>query len=132
MRSWVFLIIALLVAAAVFALALLVRSSYGDYLLFAGFVVLQYVVLATAWNILGGYCGYVNFGTAAFFAMGAYTTVALHKLGANPGRYLRDTPLEFLASALPLSVPSMMLLGGVVSGLVGFGMGYLTLRLRGV
>ena len=129
MRSWVFLLVALLVAAAVFAVALFVRN---DYLLFAGFVVLQYVVLATAWNILGGYCGYVNFGTAAFFAMGAYTTVALHKLGANPGRYLSDTPFEFLSALLPLSVPSLMLLGGVVSGVVGYGMGYLTLRLRGV
>ncbi len=129
MRSWVFLLVALLVAAAVFTVALFVRN---DYLLFAGFVVLQYVVLATAWNILGGYCGYVNFGTAAFFAMGAYTTVAFHKLGANPGRYLSDTPFEFLGALLPLSVPTLVLLGGVVSGIVGFGMGYLTLRLRGV
>ena len=129
MRSWVFLIVALLVAAAVLTVALFVRN---DYLLFAGFVVLQYVVLATAWNILGGYCGYVNFGTAAFFAMGAYTTVALHKLGANPGRYLSDTPFEFLSALLPLSVPTLILLGGVVSGVVGYGMGYLTLRLRGV
>ena len=36
---------------------------------FAGYVVLQYIVLATAWNILGGYTGYVNFGIAAFFAL---------------------------------------------------------------
>jgi branched-chain amino acid transport system permease protein len=129
MRSWVFLIVALIVAAAVFAAALLARN---DYLLFAGFVVLQYVVLATAWNILGGYCGYVNFGSAAFFAMGAYTTVALHKLGANPGRYLADTPFEFLGALMPLSVPTLMVLGGIVSGVVGYGMGYLTLRLRGV
>ncbi|MBO0764217.1 MAG: branched-chain amino acid ABC transporter permease [Hyphomicrobiaceae bacterium] len=132
MRSWVFLIVALIVAAAVFAAALLVRTTYGDYLLFAGYVVLQYVVLATAWNILGGYCGYVNFGSAAFFAIGAYTTVALHKLGANPGRYLSDTPFEVLGTLLPLSLPTLILLGGIVSGLVGFGMGYLTLRLRGV
>ena len=101
-------------------------------MLFAGFVVLQYIVLATAWNILGGYCGYVNFGTAAFFAMGAYTTVALHKIGANPGRYLSDTPFAFLSAVLPLSVPTLVVLGGIVSGIVGFGMGYLTLRLRGV
>ncbi len=40
------------------------------YLYFAGYVVLQYIVLATAWNILGGYTGYVNFGIAAFFALG--------------------------------------------------------------
>jgi branched-chain amino acid transport system permease protein len=132
MRSWLFLIVALIVAAATFVLALSMRGSYGDYLLFAGYVVLQYVVLATAWNILGGYCGYVNFGSAAFFAIGAYTTVALHKLGANPGRYLSDTPFEFLGALLPLSLPALILLGGMVSGLVGFGMGYLTLRLRGV
>jgi branched-chain amino acid transport system permease protein len=129
MRSWVFLIISLIVVAAVFAAALFARN---DYLLFAGFVVLQYVVLATAWNILGGYCGYVNFGSAAFFAMGAYTTVALHKLGANPGRYLAETPFEFLGALMPFSIPLLMVLGGIVSGVVGFGMGYLTLRLRGV
>jgi branched-chain amino acid transport system permease protein len=64
--------------------------------------------------------------------MGAYTTVALHKLGANPGRYLSGTPFEFLAALLPLPVPILIVLGGVVSGIVGFGMGYLTLRLRGV
>ena len=42
--------------------------------------VLQYIVLATAWNILGGYTGYTNFGTGAFFAVGAYSSVVLHKL----------------------------------------------------
>ncbi len=129
MRSWLFLIISLLVAAAVFVAALLMGN---DYLLFAGYVVLQFVVLATAWNILGGYCGYVNFGSAAFFAMGAYTTIALHKLGANPGRYLADTPFEILGPVLPLSLPTLIVLGGAISGLVGLGMGYLTLRLRGV
>ena len=40
-----------------------------DYFYFAGYTILQYIVLATAWNILGGYCGYVNFGSAAFFAV---------------------------------------------------------------
>ena len=28
-----------------------------------------YAMLATAWNVLGGYAGYVNFGSAAFFAV---------------------------------------------------------------
>jgi len=71
-------------------------------------------VLGTAWNILGGYTGYVNFGIAAFFALGAYSTVVMHKL----------TPW------MPL--PVMVLVGGVLAGLVGLGTGYLTLRLRGV
>jgi branched-chain amino acid transport system permease protein len=129
MRTATFLVIALLAGAAVFAVALFVRN---DYLLFAGFVVLQYIVLATAWNILGGYCGYVNFGTAAFFAMGAYSTVALHKLGSNPDRYFSGTFAEVLAPLFPFSIPTLVVIGGAVSGLVGLGMGYLTLRLRGV
>ena len=45
---------------------------------------LQYIVMATAWNILGGYTGYVNFGTAGFFALGAYSSVVLHKLFEPP------------------------------------------------
>ena len=73
---------------------------------------LQYVVLATAWNILGGYFGYVNFGSAAFFAIGAYSTVACYRL-------------------FPLPIPVLVGIGGVVSGVVGLGIGYLTLRLRG-
>ena len=109
MRSGVFFLVSLLVGAALYAGAVALGN---DYTFFAGYVVLQYVVLATAWNILGGYCGYVNFGSAAFFALGAYSTVAMHKLS-------------------PMPIPVLVVIGGVVSGLVGLGMGYLTLRLRG-
>ena len=109
MRSRVFLLICCAVAILVFAVA---RVIDNNYVFFAGYVVLQFIVLATAWNILGGYCGYVNFGSAAFFALGAYTTVFFHKVYQLP-------------------IPLLIVLGGIVSGLVGFGMGYLTLRLRG-
>jgi branched-chain amino acid transport system permease protein len=114
-RTPAFLVICLAIAAAVFGLAIALGN---DYVFFAGYVVLQYVVLSTAWNILGGYCGYVNFGTAAFFALGAYSTVAIYK-------YTTDNDLY------ELPIPALMAIGGVVSGIVGFGMGYLTLRLRG-
>ena len=77
MRALPFLLIAILVAAATFGTARLIGNSY---VFFAGYVVLQYIVLATAWNILGGYTGYVNFGTAAFLALGAYSSVVIHKL----------------------------------------------------
>jgi branched-chain amino acid transport system permease protein len=108
-RTRVFLLISIAVAAAVFFGARLVNN---DYVFFAGYTVLQFIVLATAWNILGGYTGYVNFGSAAFFALGAYSTVFLHK-------------------AFPMPIPILIVVGGIVSGIVGFGMGYLTLRLRG-
>jgi branched-chain amino acid transport system permease protein len=102
-------LILIAVAAVVFLGARLVSN---DYVFFAGYTVLQFVVLATAWNILGGYTGYVNFGSAAFFALGAYATVFLHK-------------------SYPLPIPLLIVIGGIVSGIVGLGMGYLTLRLRG-
>jgi branched-chain amino acid transport system permease protein len=105
----VFLLILIAAAALVFFGARLVSN---DYIFFAGYTVLQFIVLATAWNILGGYTGYVNFGSAAFFALGAYATVFLHK-------------------TYPMPIPVLIVVGGVVSGVVGLGMGYLTLRLRG-
>ena len=109
MRTPPFILLGAAVAALVFAGARLVGN---DYVFFAGYTVLQFIVLATAWNILGGYTGYVNFGTAAFFALGAYSTVFFHKFH-------------------PLPIPVLIVVGAAVSGLVGLGMGYLTLRLRG-
>jgi branched-chain amino acid transport system permease protein len=109
MRSRIFFGLSFAVA---FAIYLAARSYNNEYYFFAIYTVLQYIVLATAWNILGGYTGYVNFGSAAFFAIGAYSSVVIHKL-------------------FPLPVPLLIVIGGAVSGLIGFGMGYLTLRLRG-
>jgi branched-chain amino acid transport system permease protein len=83
------------------------------YFYFATYVILQYIVLSTAWNVLGGYAGFVNFGTAAFFALGAYTATVLILLCRAP---------------LVVLIPA----GGLISGLLGLGIGYLTLRLRGV
>lgn len=96
-------------AAVVFAL----DRAGTDYAFLAAYTVLQFVALATAWNILGGYAGYVNFGVAGFFAVGVYTSVIVYKTVHWP-----------LIATIPLA--------GVVAGLLGLGMGYLTLRLRGV
>ncbi len=100
-------------AAIVFAVFAASRFVTNDYFFFAVYIVLQYVVMATAWNILGGYTGYVNFGSAGFYALGAYSTVVMHKLAAPP-------------------IAVSILVGGLVAGAVGLGMGYLTLRLRGI
>ena len=111
LRGLPFTLALIAIAAAIFALG---RWYGNSYAFFMAYVVAQYIVLGTAWNILGGYTGYVNFGVTAFFAIGAYSTVVLHKL----------------MPALPL--PVMIVVGGVLAGLVGLGTGYLTLRLRGV
>jgi branched-chain amino acid transport system permease protein len=116
LRTIPFFLICVLIGGIAFAAALALGN---DYYFFAGYVVLQYVVLSTAWNILGGYCGYVNFGTGAFFALGAYSTVTIYTLVET--------------NALPhvVPIPVLMLIGGAVSAVIGLGMGYLTLRLRG-
>jgi branched-chain amino acid transport system permease protein len=82
-------------------------------------------------EILGGYCGYVNFGSAAFFALGAYTTVTLHKFDGSIDRWFPDSVAAVLHLVFPLPIPLLVLFGGLISALVGLGTGYLTLRLRG-
>ena len=37
-----------------------------------GVLTLMYAALATAWNLVGGYAGYVSLGHVAFFGVGAY------------------------------------------------------------
>ena len=105
-------LLAMAVGLTVLAVAL-TRLVDNQYYYFAGYVILQYVVLATAWNILGGYAGYVNFGSAGFFALGAYTAAVLIKAVGAP-------------------LPVLVIAAGVVSGLLGLSIGALTLRLRGV
>ena len=108
MKYWIGAAVALAVAAG-----MALSGATNEYFFYAAFVVLQFVVLATAWNILGGYAGYVNFGTAAFFAIGAYTAVVLFK---------------WLGAPLAVQIAG----GAAVSAALGFGVGLLTLRLRGI
>ena len=89
------------------------QAAVNPYYFNALYVILQAIIMAVAWNILGGFTGYVNFGSAAFFAVGAYTSIALDK-------------------ALGLPLPLQILAAAAVCGLIGLGVGYLTLRLKGV
>lgn len=106
------------VAASLLAGLTFAALNNNEYYFFAAYVVLQSLIMATAWNILGGYTGFVNFGSAGFFAVAAYTTIALRK-------YLGSIGIE-----PPLVV--YIVAGAAVGGLIGLGAGYLTLRLRGV
>ncbi|WP_205315650.1 branched-chain amino acid ABC transporter permease [Nonomuraea lactucae] len=44
------------------------------YLVYAGALTVMYAAMATSWNILGGFTGYVSIGHSAFFGLGAYGT----------------------------------------------------------
>lgn len=75
--------------------------------------VFMWAGLACAWNIVGGYAGYISFGHSAFFGIGAYVTAILMQ---------RDVGFPFLAT-LPLGV--------IASILVAIAIGGPTMRLRG-
>jgi branched-chain amino acid transport system permease protein len=106
-RFWVGVILFL-------AVALLMTQVIGNqYPFFACYVILQFIVLAVAWSILGGYAGYVNFGTSAFFGVGVYTAVFLLK-----------------TFGLPLAV--QIAVAAVIGALMGFALGLLTLRMQGI
>ncbi len=102
------------ICAGIIVLAFgLVQAPINDYIFFASFVVLQAVVLATAWNILGGYAGYVNFGVPAFVGAGAYSALVVH--------LSMDAPLV-----------AQILFAALISGSLGFLVGLISVRLRGI
>lgn len=74
--------------------------------------IFMYVALTQAWNVLGGYGGYLNLGVASFFGIGAYTTAILfHEYGWSP---FYTAPLAGLVVAvfgLIVGLPSLRLRG---------------------
>ncbi len=75
---------------------------------------------SVAFDFTGGYINVVNFGFAAILGLGAYTAAILSNtspvLAVQPG----------------LSPWLTIWIGALVAGLVGLGLGMLTLRLRGI
>lgn len=93
-------------------LSLIPFMRFSSYLMHILILVIMWSVIGMAWNLLGGYCGQVSFGHAAFFGVGAYTSGILYsKLGISAWW------------GLPLSV--------IVVTLVSLIIGFICLRLRG-
>lgn len=84
----------------------------NPYILSAGVVVLNYAVLTTSWNLVGGLTGYISLGHGAYFGLGAYGTALLITCA--------DVP-SFVALAL----------SGVLVALLAVPIGIASLRVRG-
>jgi branched-chain amino acid transport system permease protein len=100
---WLALLLALAVYGA-FGRQLFLLSTFGTVFLYA--------VLTQAWNILGGYGGYLNFGMVTFFGIGAYASAVLFQ-------YFELSPF--------LTAP----VAGLVAAALGVLIGIPTLRIRG-
>jgi len=75
----------------------------------------MYVGLATAWNIMGGYTGYISLGHAAFFGFGAY---ALGLLLSHFGIAAGFQPFFFVPVA------------GILTAVIAVAIGWIALRTR--
>ena len=98
---------------ALFALPLFrpMISSYS-YIMTLGALVFMWVAMASSWNILGGFAGYISLGHSVFMGVGGYVAgVLLYYHNISP----------FLTAVL----------GGLTAVALGFLAGFITLRTRG-
>jgi len=92
-------------------MALFIPNFTGSYTpLFIAWI-MSYVVLTISWNFFSGKTGYISLATAAFYGLGMYIQAM----------YGRQLPLYATA-----------LLSAVITFAVGYGLGVVTLRLRGI
>jgi branched-chain amino acid transport system permease protein len=67
-------------------------------------MIFMFAALAQAWNILGGFAGYVSFGNVAFFGMGAYfSALAMNELHCSLWTALALSVLASIPISLAIS-----------------------------
>ncbi len=106
------------VAAVLGWLVVLPALGATDSTLFTMTLMFTSVAVAINWNLTGGFTGYVDFGHAVWFGLGAYATTILMSLQANS-----------LGIGWP-PIPAIVA-GAVVAGVLAGLIGRATMRLRG-
>ena len=104
--------------ALVFLTVLPLLPSVTNSTLFTLTLMLTSVGVAVNWNLTGGFTGYVDFGHAVWFGIGAYTTAILMSLQSN-GPQIGWSPIPAIG------------LGALVAGLLAAAIGRVTMRLKG-
>lgn len=84
-----------------------------DYWLHVAIIGLFYVIMVSSWNLLAGYTGQVSFAHAAFAGIGAYIS-------------------GILSINLNIAPMITILIGSIVAAILGFGLGFLCLRMGGI
>ncbi|MEM2226544.1 MAG: branched-chain amino acid ABC transporter permease [Candidatus Bathyarchaeia archaeon] len=99
----------LLVLVALLLFPLVIQDAFLIHIVT---MIFFYAFLASAWNLVGGYCGQFSLGHATFFGLGAYTSMLL-----------------LLYHSVPLWIG--MLVGGLISAACAILIGLPCFRLRG-
>ena len=96
------------------AVGVLVFPQTGPtpFIMSVGVVILSYACMATGWNFVGGFTGYISLGHAAFVGLGGYA-VGLLTLRAEINPWLA------------------LVLAGVIVAVISVPIGFASLRVRG-
>ncbi len=98
-------------------LALFPFTGAESWIVNIGIFTLMYAALGSAWNLIGGYTGYISLGSVAFFGLGAYAlALTFQHIGVGNGL------LPFLL------VPVI----GIVVGVISLPLGFIAFRTRGL
>ncbi|MEV4811740.1 branched-chain amino acid ABC transporter permease [Micromonospora avicenniae] len=103
---------AVLLVALVAAVLSFPSLAPNPYILSAGILVLNYALLSTSWNFVGGFTGYISLGHGALAGLGAYGTGLLVTEAGLP---------SFLA----------LVVAALVVAALAVPIGYAALRVRG-
>ncbi|MFC5729117.1 MULTISPECIES: branched-chain amino acid ABC transporter permease [Nocardioides] len=99
----------LVLAAAVLSFPSVAGNAF---ILSVGVVIMSYAVLATSWNFVGGFTGYMSLGHAAYSGLGAYGTglIVIHT-DINPWVALGLSGLLVAVLAVPVGIASLRVRG---------------------
>ncbi len=102
----------------IYMILLPLREETTNSELFTLTLMLTTVGVAVNWNLTGGFTGYVDFGHAVWFGIGAYVTAVLMSRDAS-------------GLGIEWSAPPAIAVGAVIAGLFAAVIGRATMRLTG-
>jgi branched-chain amino acid transport system permease protein len=110
LRTTVLKIAALVALAA--ALLSFPSLAPNSFILSVGVVIMSYAVLATSWNFVGGFTGYISLGHAAYSGLGGYATgLLIIHTDINPWIALFGAGLVVAVLAVPIGIASLRVRG---------------------
>ena len=102
-------VIASIIVLGLIAAPFIIDNTYITGLIFT---TLMFVILASSWNLLSGYTGYISFGHVAFFGIGGYTcAILIADFGVNLYLALLVSGLLTTAISLPIAIATIRLSG---------------------